>query len=115
MVAAALILLRPLRLPAHRPEHVLALQRWAPPGGHLGGGLAGAMVSVPLVWTLYRAGALRWLGWGLTAAVPLAWLLLLHQALAPERAQVQALLDVVELVGDPEFARAKGQYAPLLR
>src|SRR5262249_50226817 len=39
-------------------------------GGHLGGGLAGAVVSVPLNLTRFGRGAQRWLGWVGVAAVP---------------------------------------------
>src|SRR5262249_2530703 len=76
---------------------------WA---GHLGGGVAGAVVSVPLVWSLYGRDRLRWLGWAGTAAVPLACFLILYQALAPARAQVLALERVEALAADPELPRS---------
>src|SRR5205085_1517559 len=77
---------------------------WA---GHLGGGVAGAAVSVPLVWSLYGRGGQRWLGWAGTAAVPLLALAVLYQAIAPARQDVEE--------SDPELNRARQEYAPLLR
>jgi membrane associated rhomboid family serine protease len=85
---------------------------WA---GHLGGGIAGAVVSVPLVWSLYGEGAKRSLGWAGTAAVPLACVLILYQAIAPEREQARAEEQEKALVSDPELPRARQEYGPALR
>lgn len=40
--------------------------------GHLGGAIAGAVVSVPLMYTLFGKGWKRWLGWLGVLAVPVA-------------------------------------------
>jgi membrane associated rhomboid family serine protease len=76
-------------------------------GGHLGGGLAGAVVSVPLNLTRFGRGALRWLGWVGVAAVPAACVaLLVRTAGAPAHAQVPA--------DDPEVKILRKDYAKII-
>src|SRR5262249_8111379 len=75
---------------------------WA---GHLGGGLAGALVSIPLVWSLYGRGAQRWLGWAGAAVVPAAAVLLLQQSIG-------AVREVAP--NDPDLNKARREYAPIL-
>ncbi len=85
---------------------------WA---GHLGGGVAGAVISVPLIWTLYGRGAQRWLGWVGVAAVPVIAFLILYKSIAPALAQGQELAQLEALVTSPEFPKARRDYAPILR
>jgi hypothetical protein len=73
---------------------------WA---GHLGGGIAGAVVSVPLIWSLYGQGGQRLLGWAGVVAVPVIALVILYQAIAPARP-----------IDDAELNKARREYAPIL-
>jgi membrane associated rhomboid family serine protease len=51
---------------------------WA---GHLGGGLTGAMVALPLSLVTYGHGPRRWLGWAGAAAIAVVGLCLMYQPL----------------------------------
>jgi membrane associated rhomboid family serine protease len=79
-------------------------------GGHLGGGLAGAVVSVPLNYTRFGRGAQRWLGWVGVAAVPLAAVALVHYSVSSlHAAQPQVRVEVPE--DDPGVQELRKNYA----
>lgn len=62
--------------------------------GHLGGAIAGAVVSAPLMFTRFGNSWQRWLGWLGVIAVPVACVLLIEgSTTAADRTELAALLD----------------------
>jgi membrane associated rhomboid family serine protease len=82
---------------------------WA---GHLGGGVGGLVVSVPLLYSRFGSAAQRWLGWAGVAAVPLVAVLLVQRSLpdVPE-----ALLRELNRLrpNDPDVQKARAKYLPV--
>jgi membrane associated rhomboid family serine protease len=73
--------------------------------GHLGGGLAGAVVAVPLNFSRFGQGAQRWLGWVGVAAVPVLCLGLLWQSARGNAPEVEVSAD------DPSMVALRTNYA----
>lgn len=62
--------------------------------GHLGGAIAGAVVSAPLMFTRFGTSWQRWLGWLGVIAVPVACVMLIEGSItAADRTELAELLD----------------------
>jgi membrane associated rhomboid family serine protease len=74
-------------------------------GGHLGGGLAGAVVSVPLNFTRFGRGAQRWLGWVGVAAVPAVCVAVVARSVGGGPVQVDLPVDNPAVIQARELYR----------
>jgi membrane associated rhomboid family serine protease len=82
---------------------------WA---GHLGGGVGGVVVAVPLVYSRFGSGAQRWLGWAGVAAVPLVAVLLVQRSLPSGPAGILRELDRLR-PNDAGVQQARAKYRPI--
>jgi membrane associated rhomboid family serine protease len=76
--------------------------------GHLGGGLAGAVLAVPLNYTRFGQGAQRWLGWAGVVAVPVLCVALLYQPAKGDGRLAELAPD------DPQVQRARERFRKIL-
>jgi membrane associated rhomboid family serine protease len=70
--------------------------------GHLGGAVAGAAVSIPLMYTLFGKGVQRWLGWLGVLAVPLVCLAVIAGSMT-ERDRAARVQEIVSRATRPAF------------
>ena len=82
---------------------------WA---GHLGGGVGGLVVAVPLVYSRFGSGAQRWLAWAGVAAVPLVTVLLVQRSLPNVPGDLLRELHRLR-PNDPGVQQARAKYHPV--